>query len=297
MLNLPTDLSHRYAMQKHCRETTACLRECVIKKHPSDIRMDLLPIMMEDVAVNHAVQNSKGRHVRRVEVGSKGKLTVEQGKLVTLIGPRGGGKSTLLRILGGAVLPGKDNIKGFFIPSHLRVLNVESTAAFISGTLMDNLIFGVAKGDPDGSLQRVKTICTMLDMPEEILAMIDSEDELNWHEVVSQSQAQLLSLARALIANPDVLILHRPMFLFDEHTADIVVGLLKDFVRQRGVVQEAETFYRRRPRTCIMTSSMLQGLQAYDQVFCVTGGGIRELTKEEAMNPRSICFKSAPVFL
>ena len=61
---------------------------------------------------------------------------------MALVGQVNNGKATRLRTLGGAMLP--DKMESLFIPSHLRVLHVESEAKFIPGTWLaraHNLIY------------------------------------------------------------------------------------------------------------------------------------------------------------
>jgi len=77
------------------------------------------------------------------------------------MGPRSEGKTTLLRILGGVMLP--DN--GLcFVPSHLRALHVTAETYFYHGTLLDNLTFGVEKTNPDSSSSHVRVCTNLLSM-------------------------------------------------------------------------------------------------------------------------------------
>merc|ERR1719329_867399 len=149
-----------------------------------------------------------------------------QGELSLLIGPSGGGKSTLLRILGGEILPHCDHVEDesnkrqrnagrLFIPSPLRVLHV-GKPMFFADTLLANLTFGVAGGDVDGQSDRVKQICERLGASEEILGLLGSDDKHRWSDVFSSSQCQLMSLARAFVFNPEVLCIHQPTQLFNE---------------------------------------------------------------------------------
>merc|ERR1719473_1664663 len=89
-------------------------------------------------------------------LNTSGTMTIQQGILCAIIGAPESGKSTILRILGGVVLPKPG---GFFIPAHLRVLHVDREPFFFHGTLLENLSFGVRAGDPDGQIDRVLRIC------------------------------------------------------------------------------------------------------------------------------------------
>lgn len=282
LMNLPIDLPERAELARHCSETTHLLRETIERDAARGCRLDRLPIMLEDLTCSYTVRGPKGELCYTVDVHIPGSLVLEQGHFVSVIGPGGSGKTTLLKAVGGAVLPNMDRTAGFFIPSHLRVLHVGTEPSFFHGTLRANLAFGVGEGDPDGSAGRVCAICRRLGLPEGVVRFVASEEQLAWGEVVSLTQRHLLCIARALVANPDVLVMHKPTLAFDERTSVKVLGLLKDFVVRRGVEQEAGTWNRRRPRTCIITSSKMHGVEIADQVFHISSdGGIRQLDKAE----------------
>merc|ERR1719329_465724 len=93
---------------------------------------------------------------RLVKLDLKGLCEMKQGELVALVGPAGCGKSTMLRILGGAILPSNldANSQLLFVPPHLRMLHVSSMPLFFEGTLMSNLVFGVSINDVDQRVDR-----------------------------------------------------------------------------------------------------------------------------------------------
>ena len=278
LMNLPTDLYERKKMQEHLREATTYMRERVVKKRPDDVRMDLLPITLEDPCVTHVLRNLRAgpTALSQAEVCFKGRIVVDQGSYVALIGQANCGKATRLRSIGGALLP--DNFDSVFIPSHLRVLHIVNDPKFFPGTLMENLCFGLAPGDPDGSEERVQEICELLEMPVDIMTMIKQKDILEWDRACSNSEKQKLSLARAIITNPDVLVIHRPFLGLDQQSTKKVSAVLKDFVIHRGVAQDSSAFFSRRPRTCIVSSITPEGLEVADKIYKVTKNGAKEVT-------------------
>lgn len=195
----------------------------------------------------------------------QGTLQLEQGQLVSLVGPRGGGKSTLLKVLGGAMLPEFDGSTSFFIPSHLRVLHIGAEPTFFRGTLLENLTFGLLAGDPLACCERVVAVCRRLGLPDSLLKLVCTDQELAWDQVMSLSQRHLLCIARGLLANPDILVVHKPTLALDEHTSAAVTALLKEFVVERGievedVLPKSHSWHLRRPRTCVITSSRRIGV-------------------------------------
>jgi len=288
LMNLPTEMKERMRLNQHCQVKTNALQETMPKTAASGVRVDRLPIVIEDLTCSYPIRSHCGVCTTK-EVFLQGRMAIEQGQLISLVGPRGGGKSTLLKVIGGAKLPCVDGSSGFFIPSHLRVLHISSEPMFFQGTLYENLTFGVEEGDPDRSLERVTAICRRLLLPYELLEYLQMEEQLAWGEIVSLSQRHLLCIARALIANPDVLAIHKPTLAFDESTSKHVLELLKEFVDKRGIEQDPATWNRRRPRSCIITSSKKHGVQLADKVFHVSeDDGIQpqdknEVTKEMLM--------------
>merc|ERR1712205_206783 len=91
-----------------------------------------------------------------------------------------------------------------------------------------------------------------------------------WGETLSHTQQQLLSLARALIANPEFLVAHKPTLGFDHACRMIVLQALKDFVRKRGLEQDEQALHLRRPRTCIFSLSAPTDTEGADCVYEVS---------------------------
>jgi len=212
-------------------------------------------------------------------------IIIQQGTLVSLVGQRGHGKSTLLKMLGGAHLPDCPDSEDtgncmFFLPSHLRFLHVATESMFLRGSLYQNLTYGTFPGHPDGRVHRVKEVCRRLSLSDKLIAAIDpdSKDELSWSSALSSSEKHLLCMARALIANPDVLCIHKPTLHVNAATAELIVDILREFVDHRGIEQKGQIQHRR-PRTCILTSTRALSMDAADAVFKVDGVDKQKITK------------------
>jgi len=67
-------------------------------------------------------------------------LSVQQGKIVAVVGPHGSGKAMFLKLMGHSLFPDKGAI---FIPTHLRILQVTQEPLMMNTSLWKNLIFGV----------------------------------------------------------------------------------------------------------------------------------------------------------
>jgi len=199
-------------------------------------------------------------------------VAFQQGGFYALVGPQGEGKSTILKILGQVILPdpASESDGDLFVPSHLRVLHISQEPLFFQGSLLTNLTFGVHEGDDDGKLERVLKICLRLGLPQQIQDCLHNDEcKLHWDEVLSLTERHLLSIARALISNPEVLCIHKPTLPFDGSTSLLVLDMLKEFVEERGVFMDRMTYHERRPRTCIITASRVQALDMADAVYHV----------------------------
>mmetsp|Transcript_174173 Transcript_174173/g.552935 ORF Transcript_174173/g.552935 Transcript_174173/m.552935 type:complete len:940 (-) Transcript_174173:79-2898(-) len=280
-LNMETDTLNRHELAKHQQEFTAkqwkkamapAGSKSVAAADDHDHALeafDRLPITVENISLGFGLAS----------------VIIKQGQLVSFIGPTGGGKSVLLQLLGGAKLP-KKNAEGgkpcvFNVPSHLRVLHVPAEPLFFKGTLLQNLTYGVMPGDEDGDIGRIKAILGKLGVKQHVIDMIANEKSLDWGVVLSPTTRNLLSLARALVANPELICAHKPTELLDQENAKQVLRTLRSFVRKRGVEQDPATFGNRRPRTCIFTSSKKYGVEISDKVFKVLRTGVEEVSKTE----------------
>jgi len=275
-INLPTDTQRHMQIVRSTQNRTSTLFDRTGAADSSSCsNFNVLPIELVNLAVTLCTVTRQGDN--RIETTLLfDELVIEQGKLVSLVGRRGAGKSTLLKILGGASLPDTSTFEDVLpsrlsIPPHLRVLHVAHEPMFLRGGLYENLTYGVQPGRPDASVERVKEVCKRLDLPNKLIEAIDpnSKDEFSWSSALSSSEQSLLCIARALIANPEVLCIHKPTLHVNEKTAKVIINLLREFVDNRGIAQDGVLKFRR-PRTCFFTSTRALSLSSADAVFRVS---------------------------
>jgi len=229
---------------------------------------------------------------------------ISQGQLVGAIGPTGSGKATLLQLLGGVLVPAHGS--GLcFLPPHLRVLHVtRDPLIFHDCSLWDNLLYGeVAEEDRDP--QRVVQICKRIGMSPDVLESLQHASRPcvvrkpessshcgTGHSVANREVAEqkafsmtnitytdrcLIHLARALIVNPDVLVVHKPLTHFNGTDMECVLEMLREFVDMRGLETPVEMRRCRRPRTCIMSMASLDGIDIPDLVLQVKDNKVEEV--------------------
>lgn len=265
--NKETDLLAWKAVSRQRRENTKRARDEALQSETSlaDVmyKTDLIPIRMESLSYT--------RHGACIFKDVT--LQVPQGNMVAVNGPHGSGKATLLRLLGHVVFPQQGFI---FIPSHLRVLHVTQEAIVLETSAWRNLTFGEQALDP----ARVRRILETMQM-KATLKLVETqlyadtasakEDaeaaENSWLENLTYTEKVKLHLARALLMNPEVLVLQRPLHHYDANTAKMVLQLLKTHVEERGLAMPAETRETRRPRTCFFTVEDKSQAEAADVVW------------------------------
>lgn len=287
-MNLPTDVGHRMKLNRKRREilsvhhaTSRASIVAVENQEPSGKVVKNVGIDPHD-ALPIQVTNMRYRFGNPAAIdGVEGSFDIRQGSFVALVGLRGQGKSTMLKLLCGHLLPEG----GLNIPPHLRVLHTPEMPLFFEGSILQNLRFGVEENDKDGELDRVKAICRKLLISEPLIESMAGEiHDFQWFQALSLTQRFLLHLARSLITNPEVLCIHRPTQAFDRDSPefDNTLNLLRRFVDERGLEQDPETKFDRRPRTCIVTAGTRAAQSdIFDSVFRVEGmKGVKQLREK-----------------
>jgi ABC-type multidrug transport system fused ATPase/permease subunit len=296
LLNLPADDNQRMVtIRQSCGTSVKLVKEYAAQygSNSENVPIDMLPIWVKDLSMTHTHMadraTGKSRAAQPNEIDPtfvfQGSVEMSQGRLISIIGPHSEGKSTLLGVLGGATLPDMTSIQRLecYVPCHLRVIHIPQDPCFFRGTLMDNMTYGVRAGDSDGNKTRVKAIFRHFDMPGQVINLLE-EDSMhcsNWWDVLSVSQRHLLSIVRALVANPQVICVHKPIEKYSEEQGKLVLGVLKSFVEQSGLEQDTETVSKRkpRPRTCIMTNVNLVANDYADDVIYVSKAGMNRIDK------------------
>jgi NitT/TauT family transport system ATP-binding protein len=179
----------------------------------------LAPAIRPGELAVRGVSKSYGAGQFRKEVVRECSFTIERGKLTVMIGPSGCGKSTMIRLLAGFEAPttGRVELDGRHVtgPSRDRLVLFQETALFPWMTTWDNILYGPrARGE----------------MGKETLAFADFLlHKVGLHEFRGKYPGQLsggmqrrAELARAMINNPQVMILDEPFRGLDAMTKELM---------------------------------------------------------------------------
>lgn len=159
-------------------------------------------------------------------------LAAEPGELVALLGPSGCGKTTLLRVVAGLHPPDSGEVRfGDSVVTNLpaerrgAVMVFQRPLLFPHLTVAGNVAFGLkVRGVPRATIDR--RVAEALSM-----VRLDGFERRRPHEL-SGGQEQRVSLARALVTEPRVLLLDEPFSALDESLRTEMRTLLRDLQRR-----------------------------------------------------------------
>lgn len=134
--NMQTEVELLKEMSERRREATKeefewCHQQVPPPASTGLLRSDMIPIKL--VSVSFGYSGATGMTLRGVN------LSVQQGKMVAVVGPPGSGKATFLRLLSQTVFPSEGAVQ---LPGYLRVMYVSQFPVFFDRSPWENMVFG-----------------------------------------------------------------------------------------------------------------------------------------------------------
>lgn len=181
-----------------------------------------------------------------------------QGQSFAVVGPTGAGKTTLVNLLSrfynvdsGRILIDGVDIAGVTIRSLRKQMGVMMQDSFIfSGTIMDNIRYGNFSATDEEVIRAAKTVCAhdfIMEMENGYQTQVNERGSR-----LSAGQRQLISFARALLADPKILILDEATSSIDTETEIILQKGLNELLKGRTSFIIAHRLSTIKNSSCIM---------------------------------------------
>lgn len=198
-------------------------------------------------------------------------LTIGKGQIVSILGPSGGGKTTLLNVLlgitdttsGQIVYDGEDITR---VSMEKRGFNIvfQDYALFPNLNAYDNITYGLRNNPGISSQEEVEELIELLGLREHLTKKISQ---------LSGGQKQRVALARTLVTKPRLLLLDEPLSALD--------GVIKESIKQKikQIVAQYEL------TTVMVTHDPEEALTMSDRVLIMNSGKIAQYsTPDEIVN-------------
>ncbi|MFS0823511.1 ABC transporter transmembrane domain-containing protein [Bacillus sp. 1P02SD] len=202
-------------------------------------------------------------------------FNLKRGHTLGIVGKTGAGKTTLLKLFireiegyKGEIMIGEKEIKAYTLDALRKGIGYVPQDHFLfSATVADNIAFA----KPDASMTEIIEAAKLANIHEDILQFTDGYETVVGERGVSLSggQKQRISIARALIMNPEILILDDSLSAVDAKTEEEILRALRE---------------NREGKTTFITSHRLSAIQHANQILAIENGEIAQRgTHDELM--------------
>lgn len=201
-------------------------------------------------------------------------LVIKTGEFVTMVGRSGSGKTTLLRLLNGLIAPSRGivRIRGTDIAGINQVdlrrtigYVIQGAGLFPHMRVRDNIgyVLSLQKTDKSRISQRVEELLAIMQLEKALLARYPHE--------LSGGQRQRVGIARALAANPDIMLMDEPFGAVDEITRHALQEEIKRIHSQLAVT------------VVFVTHDVSEALSLGTAVLVMNNGRIEQFDAPEAI--------------
>ena len=201
-------------------------------------------------------------------------ITIPHGQSVALVGPSGGGKSTVCSLIprfydvtAGSVTIGGQDVRTVSLKSLRRNIGIVQQDVYLfSGTIRENISYG----KPDASDEEIRRAAQLADLDEFVSTLPDGYDTFVGERGtrLSGGQKQRISIARIFLRDPDILIL-------DEATSAL------DNESERYIQRSLDRLSKN--RTTITIAHRLSTIRDADRIYVIENGRVAEQGTHEEL--------------
>lgn len=235
-----------------------------ILDHVSSVPEPLNPVALPKVEGRITLADASFRYGNRAVIKQLN-LDIQPGEMIGLVGHSGSGKSTLVNLMcrfydlseGSIALDGVD-IKQLKVADYRRHIGLVLQEPFLFfGTIADNIAYGM----PDATREQIVAAARAAHAHEFILRMPQGYDSLVGErgQGLSGGERQRISIARALLINPRILILDEATSAVDTETEKEIQNALDNLVRGRTTIAIAHRLstLRKADRLVVMDKGLI----------------------------------------
>lgn len=194
-------------------------------------------------------------------------LDIKEGQSIALIGPTGGGKTTICHLIPkfykineGEILLDNKNIHDFTLDSLRDNIGIVQQDVFLfNGTIKENIAYGNSKATDEEIIEAARK-ANILDYVNSLENGFDTNVGERGVKL-SGGQKQRISIARAFLKNPSILILDEATSALDNTTELLIQNALSELIKGR---------------TTIIVAHRLSTIKNVDKIFVVSNGSIVE---------------------
>lgn len=201
-------------------------------------------------------------------------ITIPHGQSVALVGPSGGGKSTVCSLIprfydvtAGSVTIGGQDVRTVSLKSLRRNIGIVQQDVYLfSGTIRENISYG----KPDASDKEIRRAAQLADLDEFVSSLPDGYDTFVGERGtrLSGGQKQRISIARIFLRDPDI-------FILDEATSAL------DNESERYIQRSLDRLSKN--RTTITIAHRLSTIRDADRIYVIENGRVAEQGTHEEL--------------